>query len=486
MVYNGTKNSSGFQGNIESGFSPELGGDIPGNIVLGIQGPPGGFYTPSVSQPDASTMRIRHTASKSDMPGVNATDITLPPGPKGDPFTFADFTPEQLEFLRGPKGNAFTYEDFTPEQLEALRGEPGVPGKDGTVSFDELTEAQRESLKGDPFRYEDFTAEQLAALKGEPGYTPQKNIDYFDGQPGYTPRKGIDYFDGNPGYTPQKGIDYFDGKDGRTPQIELLNVVEDSTSGDTRYGVTIKANNFKDDGTESFMIATVWDGKDGQPGKDGQDYVLTPADKTEIAEMAAELVEVPEGSGGGIAVTGAKVGQTVKISAVDENGVPTAWLPTDFPSGGSGGNGNGVLELIVDHTVTAEEAKAATITFTKDAYPLIDGQKLLFLRVIKPTAKDAWWSLKAGSTDVINENGDNYVIQCGVASVTNGVWLQGTSSDGNFAGSSKMALQFVAYHKLYTESRTKPYKYYDELSLSSYIAVWPEGTTVEIYGGRFE
>ena len=79
MAYNTMRNSSGFQGDIESGFSPELNGDIPGNIVLGIQGPPGGYYTPSVSQPDASTMRIRHTASKSDMPGVNATDVTLPP-----------------------------------------------------------------------------------------------------------------------------------------------------------------------------------------------------------------------------------------------------------------------------------------------------------------------------------------------------------------------------------------------------------------------
>lgn len=54
--------------------------------------------------------------------------------------------------------------------------------------------------------------------------------------------------------------------------------------------------------------------------------------------------------GGGIAVTGAKVGQTVKISAVDENGVPTAWEPTDFPSGGSGG-GESSLELIIDTTV---------------------------------------------------------------------------------------------------------------------------------------
>lgn len=39
------------------------------------------------------------------------------------------------------------------------------------------------------------------------------------------------------------------------------------------------------------------DGKDGQPGADGKDYVLTEADKTEIAEMAAEMVEVPECDG---------------------------------------------------------------------------------------------------------------------------------------------------------------------------------------------
>lgn len=73
---------------------------------------------------------------------------------------------------------------------------------------------------------------------------------------------------------------------------------------------------------------------DGEPGADGDDYVLTAADKEEIAGIAAGMVEVPEGSGGGIAITGATVGQTVIISAVDENGVPTAWEPVEFPSGG--------------------------------------------------------------------------------------------------------------------------------------------------------
>ena len=50
-------------------------------------------------------------------------------GEKGDPFTFEDFTPEQLESLKGPKGdkgNAFTFADFTEAQLESLRGPQGV------------------------------------------------------------------------------------------------------------------------------------------------------------------------------------------------------------------------------------------------------------------------------------------------------------------------------------------------------------------------
>ena len=42
---------------------------------------------------------------------------------------------------------------------------------------------------------------------------------------------------------------------------------------------------------------------------------------------------IPQGaSGSGISVTGATVGQTVRIAAVDENGVPTAWEAVDMPN----------------------------------------------------------------------------------------------------------------------------------------------------------
>ena len=61
----------------------------------------------------------------------------------------------QKEQLRGPKGDAFTYEDFTPEQLNALKGPQGEPGVKGD--------------KGDAFTYADFTQEQLEALRGPAG-----------------------------------------------------------------------------------------------------------------------------------------------------------------------------------------------------------------------------------------------------------------------------------------------------------------------------
>lgn len=115
------------------------------------------------------------------------------PGPKGNAFTYEDFTPEQLEALKGPRGadgdigpmgprgmqgepgkdgKPFTYDMFTQEQLAALKGPKGDIGLQGP--------------KGEPFRFEDFTPEQLEKLKGPAGtggnvdlsaYTTKKDAD---------------------------------------------------------------------------------------------------------------------------------------------------------------------------------------------------------------------------------------------------------------------------------------------------------------------
>ena len=64
---------------------------------------------------------------------------------------------------RGAKGDPFTYADFTPEQLARLKGEKGDPGEPGAKG--EQGEKGEPGAKGD---------------KGDPGTnTPQKGVDYF-------------------------------------------------------------------------------------------------------------------------------------------------------------------------------------------------------------------------------------------------------------------------------------------------------------------
>ncbi|WRM43480.1 tail fiber protein [Staphylococcus phage LY01] len=62
---------------------------------------------------------------------------------------------------QGPKGEPFKYSDFTPEQLKELKGEP--------FKYSDFTSEQLEELKGESFEYSDFTQDQLELLKGEKG-----------------------------------------------------------------------------------------------------------------------------------------------------------------------------------------------------------------------------------------------------------------------------------------------------------------------------
>lgn len=146
----------------------------------------------------------------------------------------------------------------------------------------------------------------------------------------------------------------------------------------------------------------------------------------------------------------------------------------------------GIWELLINHTVTAEESTASTIIFTKEAYPLIDGQKILFIRVAKPEAATGWWSLKADNTEVINGTGSNTSnLQLGAGVVINGCWLQSESQGSNPVGGATVSPGIPANYGANSTIRAREYSYYNQLSLYSYTNAWPEGTTIEIYGGRW-
>jgi hypothetical protein len=198
---------------------------------------------------------------------------------------------------KGDKGDPFTYADFTAEQLAALKGDKGDKG---------------DSIKGD---------------KGDPGYTPIKGIDYFDGakgDPGYTPVKGIDYFDGKEGspgadgFSPSVAVSDIDGghrvtitdKDG----AKAFDVM-DGQSGKDGTGIASAALNADytltltfDDGssytTPSIRGATGPAGPQGDKGDTGvvdysrlNDY-LPKSGGTMAGNLAIRTVIMPETNGG--------------------------------------------------------------------------------------------------------------------------------------------------------------------------------------------
>ena len=94
-------------------------------------------------------------------------------GEKGDPFTYEDFTPEQLQGLQGPKGDkgekgdAFTYDDFTEEQLQALTGPQGPQGPQGSIGLQ--GEQGEKGEKGDTGAQGPEGPQGATGPQGEPG-----------------------------------------------------------------------------------------------------------------------------------------------------------------------------------------------------------------------------------------------------------------------------------------------------------------------------
>ena len=122
----------------------------------------------------------------------------------------------------------------------------------------------------------------------------------------------------------------------------------------------------------------------GTPGKDGKDFTyddFTPeqlaalkgADGTPgivISETQPTSEEHPvwldpngdDADGVSLGLTGATVGQIAKISAIDDNGVPTAWEAVDMPAGG----GSEEWELLKHILIPEGAAETNVLTINTD------------------------------------------------------------------------------------------------------------------------
>lgn len=185
---------------------------------------------------------------------VNAavTGIELTPGPqgpKGDKGDKGDTGATGAQGIQGPIG------PVGPKGDKGDRGEigpQGPAGKDGTMSFEDLTEEQKASLKGDvgPQGPKGDKGD-----KGDPG--ADSTVPGPQGPKGDTGAQGPKGDKGDKGDTGAQG-----------PQGEV--------------------------GPQGPIGETGPQGEQGPAGANGQDYVLTDADKTEIADAVLAALQNAE------------------------------------------------------------------------------------------------------------------------------------------------------------------------------------------------
>lgn len=201
-------------------------------------------------------------------------------GEKGEPFTYEDFTPEQLESL---KGKPFTYDDFTPEQLKGLRGESGVEISETEPVDPDVDVWINPKGEGEaPLYYSQLQAASEAIL------AQAKASGEFDGEPGK---------DGEPGQPGQPGTP---GKDGTS--VTVSSVSESTMDGGTNVvtfsdGKKLNIRNGSQ-GSPGTPGKDGTNGKDGNPGYSpvrGTDY-WTLADQTQI--VSDVLAALPTWNGG--------------------------------------------------------------------------------------------------------------------------------------------------------------------------------------------
>lgn len=222
-------------------------------------------------------------------------------------------------------------------------------------------------------------------------------------------------------------------------------------------------------------------GPAGPQGVPGDDYVLTDADKTEIAEQAAKLVEVPDAYTlpvGGEELGGVKNGGNVTIN---EDGTMTA------PES-SGGSEHSASEKIVDYTVDADGATATAFVFTSEEYPKL-AEYNHFSIIFRNASNGSlpWVRIMVNSTNtdvnVIGSNGPASYSMSGGEIIMKDGWAHGyicgfvnpSLYTGWSTGSSRLK---------YGVGRNTPL-YIGELNcitIASYTKFLTEGGRIEIWG----
>ena len=289
-------------------------------------------YSPTVSVDEIDG---GHRLTINDIDGEKIVDILDgdkgDKGDKGDPFTYSDFTADQLASLKGEKG----------DRGESIKGDTGADGFSPTVTVSKsgkVTTVSVTDKNGTKTATINDGADGAAGSNGKDG-TPATHswngttltITSASGTSSADLKgaPGKDGSNGKDGYTPQKNVDYFDGKDGKDGSngkdgVSVTHSWSGTTLNVTSASGTTSANLKGDKGDKGESIK-------GDPGADG----VSPT----------------------VAVS--KSGKVTTVSITDKNGTKTATI-NDGADGSNGKDGTSATHSWSGTTLTITSASGTS------------------------------------------------------------------------------------------------------------------------------
>lgn len=256
---------------------------------------------------DVTDIVSQAVAAKDAVFGMSADATTLPAGQSAS----ASYSQGVMHFgiPTGPKGDPFTYEDFTPAQLAALTGPQGPKGDDGP--------------QGDQGDTGERGPQGIQGPQGEPGDTPVFTIGTVEA--GDTAAATITGTDTSPvlNLTLPKGDQ---GDPGDPPTLDIGTVTTGQPGSSAAASVT------GDDG-EYYLNLTIPRGADGGgvPNGGSTNQALVKNSDTNQDVKWATLTGIPDGGDAG-QVLKKTSGTDYDVSWGTASGIP------------SGGNANQVLK----------------------------------------------------------------------------------------------------------------------------------------------
>lgn len=297
--------------------------DVPGKP--GQDGEDGGYYTPSLTQPDENTLEFHFAPSKPDMPTVDPVQVELP-NSGGNSVLCVTVRKDH---------NGITTVSHTNSEIQEAYGK----GMEIICHYSDMDMSQSLQLVHCMTHQCTFTAlSVLGDHRVEWKVIIERNVPAVE-------MNVVEYVD------PETFAEFAESAEkafNRLPEVYQPkgNYVTEETA-EQILGEYVRKDELPGSGGNvaydeaqnltAEQKAQARENIGAQPAGNYLTEVPEGYAKTEDVPTDAEIIQLikdnaPEPSGGGISVTGATVGQTVKISAVDENGVPTAWEAVDFPS----------------------------------------------------------------------------------------------------------------------------------------------------------